>query len=105
MLASPLGRLGRLSQHPPFTRTHRRGCAAVATAARAEVSAAATGGLPDDRPFLVRHKWAILISTAFGSWVRPAPQAAKHRPFLKCSSSHLADLHTCHAEPDSQASG
>ena len=36
---------------------------------------------PDDRPFVLRHKWVILISTAFGSWVRsPAPKRRPHHP-------------------------
>jgi len=24
---------------------------------------------PDDRPFVIRYKWAILLTTAFGSWI------------------------------------
>lgn len=47
----------------------RRNSTTVA-APSAPTPAASTEKLPpDDRPFVIRYKWAILVTTAFGSWI------------------------------------
>ena len=35
---------------------------------------------PDDRPFVIRYKWAILLTTAFGSWVSSSAPRRHRRP-------------------------
>merc|ERR1712091_410344 len=90
----------------------RRNCATVA--APSAPAASAEKLPPDDRPFVVRHKWAILFTAAFGSWVSsssahatgiaPKPrEAARRDPTARLVLA--TDLHARHGQPDAATSG